>query len=351
MPYTVAEYIWLDSNKKLRSKTKIIKHGISTNHSFNLDSLSVPKFPEWDYDGSSTGQADGKKSEVILHPVCVYDNPLLNTVTSNVLYSKLVLCETYYPDGTPTASNTRKFCREKYQLCAEQEPWFGLEQEYFIFDERIETTPPKLLFYETSEHYCGVGKEMEYRKVAEEHMLLCMKANIIISGINAEVSKNQWEFQIGPSEGVKAADDLLIARFLLERVAEKYNLTISYEPKPFEHINGSGCHTNFSTVVTRKESDDNTGLKEIYRIINSLEKNHCEDIKHFGVSNETRLSGRHETSSYNHFSWGIGDRGSSVRINSNTHKTGYGYFEDRRPAANMDPYLVTGIIMSRVTDQ
>lgn len=342
MPYTVAEYIWLDSNKKLRSKTKIIKH---------LDCLNVPKFPEWDYDGSSTGQADGKKSEVILHPVCVYDNPLLNTMTSNVLYSKLVLCETYYPDGTPTASNTRKFCREKYQLCADQEPWFGLEQEYFIFDERIKTTPHKLLFYETSEHYCGVGKEMEYRKVAEEHMLLCMKANIIISGINAEVSKNQWEFQVGPSEGVKAADDLLVARFLLERLAEKYNLAISYEPKPFENINGSGCHTNFSTVITRKNSEDNTGLKEIYRIINNLEKNHCEDIKHFGVSNETRLSGRHETSSYDNFSWGIGNRGSSVRINSNTYKTGYGYFEDRRPAANMDPYLVTGIIMSRVTDQ
>ena len=343
MSSIIAEYIWLDAKKKFRSKTKIIP--VSLNEHF-----IAPTFPDWDYDGSSTGQAEGKKSEIILCPVYVCNNPLINTVENNVLYSKLVLCETYHPGGVPTKSNTRYDCKRDYDICSDQKPLFGLEQEYFIFDKRIETTPHDLLFYETTEHYCGTGQEIEYRKIAQEHMLACIKANITISGINAEVSKNQWEFQIGPSEGLKASDELLVARFLLERIAEKYNLTISYEPKPFTHINGSGCHTNFSTLKMRTPCNDKTGLNEIYRVVDNLKKNHKEDIQQFGVSNESRLSGIHETSSYEHFTYGVGNRGASVRINNNTHRLGYGYFEDRRPAANIDPYLVTGIIMSRLRD-
>ena len=350
MTFTIAEYIWLDNNKKFRSKTKIIKHTAPPNYFFASDDLNVPKFPEWDYDGSSTGQADGKKSEIILRPVFVCDNPLLNTTGNHVMYSKLVLCETYNPDGTPTGSNTRHLATKIFESCREQKPWFGLEQEYFIFDKRIETTPHKDLFYITTEHYCGTGHDIEYRQIAEEHMLACTKARITISGINAEVSKNQWEFQIGPSEGVKAADELLMARYILESIAEKYNVTISYEPKPFTHINGSGCHTNFSTLKMRTSCDDNNGIMEIYRTINNIEKHHAEDIRYYGVSNELRLSGNHETSCYNNFSSGIGDRGASVRINNNTHDMGYGYFEDRRPAANMDPYLVTSILMKRVIE-
>lgn len=344
MSYIIAEYIWLDGHKKFRSKTKVVP--VSPSNYFDM-----PVFSDWDYDGSSTGQAEGKKSEIILRPVYVCNNPMITTVENKVLYSKLVLCETYHPDGVPTESNTRYYCKRDFNICADQKPLFGLEQEYFIFDKRIETTPHHQLFYETTEHYCGVGKEIEYRKIAQEHMMACIKANITISGINAEVSKNQWEFQIGPSEGVKAADELLMARYILESIAEKYGVTISYEPKPFKHINGSGCHTNFSTLLMRTPCEDNAGLNEIYRVIHNLEKYHKEDIQQFGESNQSRLSGIHETSSYYNFTYGVGDRGASVRINTNTHRLGYGYFEDRRPAANMDPYIVTGIIMSRLHDE
>jgi len=342
MTFTIAEYIWLDNNKKFRSKTKIIKNTLT-------DYSIVPKFPDWDYDGSSTGQADGKKSEITLHPIFVCDNPLLNTTGNHIWYSKLVLCETYNHDGTPTDSNTRHFAAKIFDSCLDQKPWFGLEQEYFIFDKRMHDD--ESIFYNTTEHYCGTGQHIEYRSLAEEHMLACTKAGITISGINAEVSKNQWEFQIGPSEGINAADELLIARFLLERIAEKYGNTISYEPKPFAHINGSGCHANFSTLIMRTPCDDNTGIMEIYRVINNMEKYHKEDIHYYGDRNESRLSGKHETSSYAKFSSGIGDRGVSVRINNNTHDAGYGYFEDRRPAANMDPYVVTSTIMKRVIEK
>lgn len=354
MRYTVAEYIWLDANKKFRSKTKVIKYFTGDINYYSHFS----NYPDWDYDGSSTGQADGKKSEITLRPVFVCDNPLNPVVfigkcggfKNNIKYSKLVLCETYHADGTPTKSNTRHAANKISKHTSNQKPWFGLEQEYFIFDKRIETTPHHLLFYETTDHYCGTGEDIEYRALAEEHMLACTSAGITISGINAEVSKNQWEFQIGPSEGIQAADELLVARFLLERIAEKYGNTISYEPKPFSHINGSGCHANFSTFKMRTPCDDNAGIMEIYRVVNNLEKYHAEDIQHYGIGNENRLSGKYETSSYNTFTSGIGDRGASVRINNNTHNAGYGYFEDRRPAANMDPYLVTGILMKRTID-
>ena len=354
MRYTVAEYIWLDANKKFRSKTKVIKYFTGDINYYSHFS----NYPDWDYDGSSTGQADGKKSEITLRPVFVCDNPLNPVVfigkcggfKNNIKYSKLVLCETYHADGTPTKSNTRHAANKISKHTSNQKPWFGLEQEYFIFDKRIETTPHHLLFYETTDHYCGTGEDIEYRALAEEHMLACTSAGITISGINAEVSKNQWEFQIGPSEGIQAADELLVARFLLERIAEKYGNTISYEPKPFSHINGSGCHANFSTFKMRTPCDDNAGIMEIYRVVNNLEKYHAEDIQHYGIGNENRLSGKYETSSYNTLTSGIGDRGASVRINNNTHNAGYGYFGDRRPAANMDPYLVTGILMKRTID-
>jgi glutamine synthetase len=179
-----------------------------------------------------------------------------------------------------------------------------------------------------------------------------LTAGLNISGINAEVSKDQWEFQIGPSEGVRAADELLVARFLLERIAEKYKKTICYDPKPFTYINGSGCHTNFSTILMRnkKNKHGDGGIVEIQRVIQNMEKHHAEDIQHYGKDNDKRLSGVHETSSYNTFSWGVANRGASVRINNSTYVNGFGYFEDRRPAANMDPYLVTSILMERVIE-
>jgi glutamine synthetase len=329
---TVAEYIWLDANKKFRSKVRTIHH----------ENFTVPQYPDWDYDGSSTGQADGNSSEITIRPVFVCDNPLSNFRDNHIMYSKLVLCETLNIDGTPTNSNTRARAYEIFSLpiCQSVTPWFGLEQEYFIIDN----TPHGGVMKETSEHYCGVGRGVIYRNIAEEHMAACIKARINISGMNAEVSQNQWEFQIGPSVGIKASDELLMARFILERIAEKYGKTICYDPKPFANINGSGCHTNFSTSVMRSDG----GIKEIYRVIQNMENSHADNIKLYGENNDKRLSGNHETSDFKKFTWGIGNRGVSVRINNRTKSNGFGYFEDRRPAANMDPYLVTSAIMANV---
>ena len=351
----VAEYIWLDANKKFRSKTKVIPKLFSG--VFSADGNDIGVYPRWDYDGSSTGQANGTSSEVILVPIFVCDNPLLQHIVKNinsnhVIMRKLVLCETFYVDGKPTPENTRHEATTIFDISLEHKPWFGLEQEYFIFDDNTYDKEYKMKFYETPTHYCGLGSQVSHRQLVEEHMAACLTAGLTISGINAEVSKDQWEFQIGPSEGVRAADELMIARFLLERIAEKYVKTICFDPKPFSHINGSGCHTNFSTMLMRDKGGDGVGgINEIHRVIQNMEKHHTEDIQHYGNDNDKRLSGIHETSSYDKFSWGVANRGASVRINNNTHRDGFGYFEDRRPAANMDPYLVTSILMQRVIDE
>jgi glutamine synthetase len=350
----VAEYIWLDADKKFRSKTKIIYDFISDD--FSKDQNDVYKYPKWDYDGSSTGQANGTSSEIVLVPVFVCDNPLLEDVKNInlkrvTIKKKLILCETFHVDGKPTAENTRHKATSIFDICVEHKPWFGLEQEYFIFDKNTYNENYKKNFYETGMHYCGIGYQISHRQLVEEHMAACLTAGLNISGINAEVSKDQWEFQIGPSEGVRAADELLMARFLLERIAEKYQKIICYDPKPFAYINGSGCHTNFSTKLMRDNCDNADGLAEIHRVIKNMEKHHAEDIQHYGNDNDKRLSGIHETSSYSAFSSGVANRGASVRINSNTQRDGFGYFEDRRPAANMDPYLVTSILMQRVIEE
>ncbi len=313
------EYIWIGGKGEIRSKTRVAERW-STSDGLVLE--------DWTYDASSTGQAksDGNTEGILKPGFHVYKNPLRKSRTPKGEHF-LVLCGAYNINNVPLETNHRHCAEWLFSNNWKEEPWFGLEQEYFIGMNDKQNV---------FEHYCGVGRNIE-RKIAEEHLALCLEAGLTISGINAEVATEQWEFQIGPCQGVEAADQLIVARYLLERVAEKYNVKICYDPKPSETANGSGCHTNFSTKKMREKN----GIEEIYRAINKLEKKHDEHIKLFGEGNELRLTGEHETASYKTFSWGIGTRNTSIRIPNQVVKDKCGYFEDRRPAANMDPYLVT----------
>ena len=327
---TFVEYIWIGGNNELRSKTKVMYSDVH-----NMDDLSP-----WNYDGSSTNQAHGHDSEVVLKPRAMFGDPFRKGP------HKLVLCDTYTPLDEPLSNNHRQWATALFERKCDEEPWFGLEQEYFLLDP---VTLLPLGYDETKlqgPYYCSVGAENAFgRHVADTHLRLCVEAGVRISGINAEVAPGQWEFQVGPCVGIEQGDHLWVARYILKRVAETQNVCVSFEPKPLAgEWNGSGCHTNYSTKRMREGADGKDGLDFIYDAIHKLGSKHSEHMKVYGEGNELRMTGKSETASFDTFSYGVADRGASVRIGNENYRNRRGYFEDRRPSSNCDPYLVTGMI-------
>jgi len=326
-------YVWIDgSGENLRAKTR------------TLDFVpSDPKqLPIWNFDGSSTGQAEGSNSDIYLYPKAIYPDPF------RTKHDKLVLCETYKYDKTPHPTNLRDSCAKVMEQVAAEKPWFGIEQEYTLLD--LDLHPfgwPKNGFPgPQGPYYCGVGASKVYgRDVVESHYSACLHADVKIAGTNAEVMPSQWEFQVGPCEGISMGDDLWMARFLLHRTAEDFGIVVSMDPKPIPgDWNGAGCHTNYSTLAMRETG----GIKAIESAIKKLGEVHAEHLACYdpngGNDNSRRLTGRHETSSMTDFSAGVANRGASIRIPRQVAEDGKGYLEDRRPSSNCDPYAVTEII-------
>jgi glutamine synthetase len=329
-----AEYIWIDGaepTKKLRSKTKVVPIGQEP--------------PIWGFDGSSTQQATGDRSDCVLQPVFVRDDPLRGEP------HKLVICEVMLVDGSPHVSNTRAACREMSARFAHHDTWFGLEQEYTFFDGIKPLGWPDNGFpAPQGGYYCGVGADEVFgRPVVEAHLENCLKAGLQISGINAEVMPGQWEFQVGPLTTPEVGDQLWMARWLLYRTAEDFptssgnRVSAKLDPKPIRgDWNGAGCHTNFSTKGMREDYEECLAAAE------ALKTRHDVHIASYGDRIQERLTGHHETASYKQFSYGVSHRGASVRIPWQVAKDRKGYIEDRRPNANMDPYVVTRLIIETV---
>lgn len=334
----LAEYVWIGgSGQDLRCKTKTLTN--------RAEVKSADELPVWNYDGSSTGQAPGKDSEVYLKPVRVFKDPFRGG--RNVL----VMSETCLPQEKlpPIPSNTRRAAAEIFEKVSSSKPWFGIEQEYTLF-ESDGVTPlgwPKNGYPgPQGPYYCSVGSENAFgRRIVEAHYRACLAAGIKISGINAEVMPGQWEYQVGPCEGIEAGDHVWMARYIMYRVCEEFGIRVSFDPKPKTgDWNGAGCHTNFSTLEMRQDG----GYDAVIKGIEKLAKKHFEHIAVYGEGNERRLTGAHETAPISAFSYGVANRGASVRIPRETALNKKGYFEDRRPASNMDPYKVTAKIAQTV---
>jgi len=338
MSKILADYVWIGGNMELRSKVMVltIKH---------FEEVTLLDFPEWNYDGSSTSQASGCDSEVIIKPHSLYKCPFRKG------NNMIVFCDTYLPNGLPHPTNHRYGAKQIFDKKLELEPWYGLEQEYFLIDKNTEK--PYGQYEEPivqGQYYCSVGSRNSFgRKIVDAHLEACLYAGLKISGINAEVAPGQWEFQIGPAVGIEAGDHLWMARYLLEKITEDFGVYIEYHPKPMQGINGSGCHCNYSTNEMREGREGKQGIEFIYEAIKKLEENHDSHMKVYGADNDQRMSGLYETSSYKLFSYGKANRGCSVRIGNKTIEEGRGYFEDRRPASNCDPYLVTSKIFETTT--
>ena len=345
----IGEYIWFDDKHQFRSKTRTVVCETSCGN-------VAENWPEWNYDGSSTGQAEGCYSEIILKPRMVCEDPFRKFANTY-----LVLCDTYEADGvTPTACNKRMQANEIFNKNLDSKPWYGIEQEYFMIDSRSEEEggnkhkplgfPPASQPFANPEpqgkYYCGVGKNTVFgRELADKHYKYCLDANLKISGLNAEVAPGQWEFQIGPCEGIESGDHLWLARYILVRLSEEFNITINFHPKPVAgQWNGSGCHTNYSTLPMRDGTENRTGIAHINDAIDKLSKVHDEHMAVYGNDNNLRMTGDYETSDYKTFSSGVANRGCSIRIPTAVKRDAKGYFEDRRPSSNCDPYLVTSKI-------
>ena len=323
------EYIWLDGytpEPNIRSKTKI------------YNSETEPKLedlPIWNFDGSSTMQAEGKFSDCLLKPVKMIKDPQRKS-------AYLVLCEVLNPDMTPHQSNHRAMLKDDSNM------WVGFEQEYFIYNGELPLGHKKGLMKGQGEYYCGIGSDnVSGRNIVEHHLDVCLAAGLNVTGINAEVALGQWEFQVMGKGTYEACDQLIICRYLLQRLAETYEVSINYHPKPlYGDWNGSGLHTNFSSKHMRE-----VGGKDYFEMMFlALKKNHEKHIENYGSDNKMRLTGKHETQSIDEFSWGVSDRGASIRVPQTTEQNNWkGYIEDRRPSSNGNPYLIMKSISETVS--
>ncbi|KAI7537204.1 hypothetical protein KC319_g14964, partial [Hortaea werneckii] len=283
----IAEYVWIDASGGTRSKCKTLKQSPS----------SVKDLPEWNFDGSSTGQAPGDNSDVYLRPVAYYPDPFRTEGGANIL----VMCETWMSDGKPNAYNFRHDAAVLMDKHAKHEFWFGLEQEYTLLDAMgwPYGWPKNGFPAPQGPYYCGNGTGKVFgRDIVEAHYKACMYAGINISGTNAEVMPGQWEYQVGPCTGIDLGDQLWMSRFLLHRVAEEFGAKVTFSPKPIPgDWNGAGLHTNVSTTEMRADG----GIKAIEAAMEKLSKRHAEHMKVYGEGNEARMTGRHETASYDKF--------------------------------------------------
>jgi glutamine synthetase len=329
------EYIWLDGYTpvpNLRGKTLIKDYSAFPD---------LADLPLWGFDGSSTKQAEGSNSDCVLKPVAHYADPAR---TNGVL----VMCEVMMPDGvTPHSTNKRA------TILDDAGAWFGFEQEYFFYkDGRPLGFPEAGYPAPQGPYYTGVGFKnvgAVAREIVEEHLELCLAAGINHEGINAEVAKGQWEFQVFGKGSRTAADQIWMARYLMLRLTEKYGIDIEFHCKPLGDTdwNGSGMHCNFSTEYMRT-----VGGKEYFeKLMKAFETNIMDHIAVYGPDNDKRLTGKHETAPWNKFSYGIADRGASIRVPHSFVNNGYkGYLEDRRPNSMGDPYAIASQVLKTISE-
>mmetsp|Transcript_117879 Transcript_117879/g.328355 ORF Transcript_117879/g.328355 Transcript_117879/m.328355 type:complete len:467 (-) Transcript_117879:262-1662(-) len=336
------EYVWIDEEYSDGKSFDLCSKAMSLDQTQHAAPLTASDLPTWSYAGSDN-------TDVQMVPRRVYRDPFRRG--QNII----VLVDCYeQPEagsgqahGPPRSYNTRAACDAAMAraLSAGDDPWFGIEQEYYLLDLKTSWPlgwPAGKFPGHHEAYFCATGaNKCIGRDIVECHYRACLFAGVKISGINSEVAPGQWEFQVGPCSGTSAGDDLWMARYLLQRICEMFHVGITFDPKPVPGWAGIGCHTNYSTKATR---DEKGGMDAMVAQIERLRKKHDDHIAVYGDGNERRLTGKDDTMDIRKFEHS-NDRTTSIRIPIKVAAKGYGYYEDRRPAANMDPYQVTQILV------
>lgn len=340
----LAEYIWIDGSvptPTVRSKTKVLAGVPGSSDISDIADIDLGWFPAWGADGSSTNQAEGRDSDIILKPVAAVRDPFRAD-------GYLVLTEVFNADGTPNRTNYRAPLRAVLDAgAAEADAWFGFEQEYTFFNYNGGPLGFPINGYPSPQgpYYCAVGaSNIAGRTIYEDFMVNVLEAGLVVSGFNWEVMPGQAEFQIGAADALTASDHIWFARWILRRTAEP-KVEISFDPKPAPgDWNGAGMHTNFSTQAMRAPG----GMAHIEAACQKIGELREAHLAEYGDNYQVRLTGHHETCSYRDFKYGVADRTASIRIPRHVAEDGYGYLEDRRPNANADPYRVAARILKTV---
>ena len=338
-----SEYIWLDSENNIRSKTKILNIDIELKNNDKKPSeleiiqslMNVSLYPNWNCNGKHLGD---EVSEIIIHPVFVSLDPFKKA--PNVL----ILCDTYNLDGNPTKYNNRYSVNKLFNKHENLKCLFGFEQEFHIMKlgDNFTLLPNKTMIkgepVKATKYYCSNGSMNAFgRNLVNRAVTLALEAGLSCGGYNSACGPAQWEIQIGPVQyGVCAADHLILLRFILSRLSENLDIHISLLPKPSEDIDSiSYCHTNFSTESMR----DSNGYTHIQNSIEKLKQTHSRDLEIYGKT---------DIEIHNNFTTDVTNRNVSVRIPTESKKNNKGYFEDRRPLSNCDPYLVCEALLNSV---
>jgi glutamine synthetase len=329
-----AEYIWIDGTKPtplLRNKTKILDDG-------------VKEMPIWGFDGSSTEQATGESSDCVLQPVFTCPDPIRGG--KNVL----VLCEVLNAsDLQPHVTNTRALTRAVSERHEQAEMIYGIEQEYTMM--KPDGTPlgfPAGGGFPAPQgpYYCGVGTgRIVGREVVEEHTQACLDAGLAISGTERRGHARAVGVPDRPVDALTVSDHLTVARWLLHRIAEDYDVVISFAAKPQKgDWNGAGAHTNFSTKAMREDTD----MIAIKAACEAIGRRIDEHVSNYGDGIKDRLTGAHETAPWSKFSYGVSHRGASIRIPWQVGKEGKGLRRGPAPERQHGPVHGHPLILESV---
>ncbi|XP_022816747.1 glutamine synthetase 2 cytoplasmic-like isoform X2 [Spodoptera litura] len=296
----LASYVWIDGTGiNLRAKDR----------TFDFVPKIVKDLPIWYFDGGNTDQAKDENSDTYIFPQVIYHDPFRRG--SNIL----VLTDTYSFNYQPT-------------------------------DGRPLGWPPGGFPAPPGPYYCAIGaNKIVARELMEAFYRCCLYAGVQINGVYPGSTPSQWNFQVGPSPGIKSADDLWMARYILARLAEEYGTVANFEPQPITDWPGNGTFVYFSS----KDMREDDGILVIERAIDKMARRHGAHINEYdannGGDNVRRLNGKNGMPHVRDFTAGVANRSCSVRIPRHVSEDKKGYFEDRRPAANADPYRIITILL------